>query len=124
MSGNQESRVRKEENDDDEEIKKVNIWDCGSPLYDAHELVALSHIVERHFMVLPYLSGSRTEAVSCSSSSSEKAVETTSSESGGSRSSVLGFFRMNVWKRKMDGEGKQKAKKQKTGISKIFAWKK
>lgn len=51
-------------------MKKIGddeIWDCGSPLYDSYELVAVSHLVERHFMILPYLSGSTTD-----SSSSQK----------------------------------------------------
>lgn len=33
------------------------LWDCGSPLYDSYELVSLTHIIERHFMSLPSLSG-------------------------------------------------------------------
>lgn len=42
-----------------EESLDIKIWDCGSPLYDAYELVAVSNLMERHFMILPYLSGSR-----------------------------------------------------------------
>ncbi|KAG2725476.1 hypothetical protein I3760_01G068300 [Carya illinoinensis] len=33
------------------------IWDCGSPLYDSYELVSLAHIIERHLMKLPNISG-------------------------------------------------------------------
>ncbi|KAH6779957.1 hypothetical protein C2S52_011194 [Perilla frutescens var. hirtella] len=114
----EESGVRKKEKDDE---KSLEIWDCGSPLYDAHELVAVSHVVERHLMILPHLSGSRFLAET-EISRSEKTVATTSVNAG--RSSVLGFFSKTVWKRKTDGEIKQKAKKQKTMISKFFAWKK
>ncbi|KAI3453798.1 hypothetical protein Pfo_010461 [Paulownia fortunei] len=32
-------------------------WDCGSPLYDAYELVSLANIIERHMMTLPWSSG-------------------------------------------------------------------
>ncbi|KAL3615700.1 hypothetical protein CASFOL_041361 [Castilleja foliolosa] len=54
-----ESYVRKK--GDDEEA--MRIWDCGSPLYDSYELVALTNIIERKFMIFPnYLSGSRKAA--------------------------------------------------------------
>ncbi|XP_057780028.1 uncharacterized protein LOC130998632 [Salvia miltiorrhiza] len=108
---------RNKEEEDDE--KWLKIWDCGSPLYDAYELVAVSHVVERNCMILPYLSGSRNDDVA-DSCSSEKAVETTSE-----RPSVMGFFCRNVWKRKRDGERDHKVKRHKiSGISKIFAWRK
>lgn len=104
----------------------MNVWDCGSPLYDSYELVAVSHIVERHFMVLPYLSGSRKvvedEEVSHSSSSlshqpSSPPEEDRTATSNAGKSCGLGF----LWKRKkMDGERRDKAKKQKTGIFKIL----
>lgn len=128
----QESHERKEEDDE----KAIKIWDCGSPLYDSYELVAVSHIVERHFMILPYLSGSRNlQNEPCQSSSSDKPAPdgAASKNAGKSSVSVLSFLselvERNVWKRKMDGDRKQKAKKQKTGISKIFTcrinpWKK
>ena len=107
--------VNQEEEDDG---KSMKIWDCGSPLYDAYELVALSHVVERNIMILPYLSGSRQEETAVSSTASS--VETTSE-----RSSVLGFFSRKVWKRKRDGEREHRAKRHKiSGISKIFAWRK
>ncbi|XWS32069.1 hypothetical protein CRYUN_Cryun23aG0129200 [Craigia yunnanensis] len=35
------------------------IWDCGSPSYDSHELVSLSHLIERYLMKLPSLGGSK-----------------------------------------------------------------
>ncbi|XP_015948035.1 pentatricopeptide repeat-containing protein At4g39530-like [Arachis duranensis] len=35
------------------------LWDCGSPLYDSFELATLSHIIDRHTVVLPHLSGSK-----------------------------------------------------------------
>ncbi|KAK8636240.1 hypothetical protein V6N13_004944 [Hibiscus sabdariffa] len=36
----------------------LDIWDCGSPLYDSYELVSVSHQIERHLMKLPSLGGS------------------------------------------------------------------
>jgi hypothetical protein len=29
------------------------IWDCGSSLYDSHELVSIVYTIERHMMVWP-----------------------------------------------------------------------
>lgn len=40
----------------EEEVRDgANEWDliCGSPLYDAYELVSLANIIERHMMALP-----------------------------------------------------------------------
>ncbi|KAL0464890.1 UNVERIFIED_CONTAM: hypothetical protein Slati_0376600 [Sesamum latifolium] len=110
--------------------KAINVWDCGSPLYDSYELVAVSHVVERHLMVLPYLSGSRNAATNSDDQKPARDDETTTTmaSSSAGKSSVLGFLRWN--KRKLDGESKQKAKRQKkTGISRIFqcrisSWKK
>ncbi|KAL7083155.1 hypothetical protein ACP275_14G144200 [Erythranthe tilingii] len=51
--------VRKEDDDEEEEEARKKIWDCGSPLYDSYELVAINSVIERHFMIFPYLSGSR-----------------------------------------------------------------
>ncbi|KAL8028129.1 hypothetical protein ABFX02_14G139200 [Erythranthe guttata] len=52
--------VRKDDDDDEEEEEaRKKIWDCGSPLYDSYELVAINSVIERHFMIFPYLGGSR-----------------------------------------------------------------
>uniref|UniRef100_A0A7N0RDG8 Uncharacterized protein n=1 Tax=Kalanchoe fedtschenkoi TaxID=63787 RepID=A0A7N0RDG8_KALFE len=32
----------------------VGVWDCGSSLYDAFELVSFSHLLERRMMLLPH----------------------------------------------------------------------
>ncbi|EYU32216.1 hypothetical protein MIMGU_mgv1a025593mg, partial [Erythranthe guttata] len=44
---------------ENEEI--IRVWDCGSPLYDSYEVVAINNLIERHFMKQPYLSGSRID---------------------------------------------------------------
>ncbi|KAG5223209.1 4-hydroxy-tetrahydrodipicolinate reductase [Salix suchowensis] len=41
-----------------QEEKTLAIWDLGSPLYDSYEVVALTHLIERQLMTLPYLGGS------------------------------------------------------------------
>ncbi|CAJ1961258.1 unnamed protein product [Sphenostylis stenocarpa] len=33
-------------------------WDCGSLLYDSHELISLAYTIERHMIVWPHLRGS------------------------------------------------------------------
>ncbi|KAL3517263.1 hypothetical protein ACH5RR_024165 [Cinchona calisaya] len=52
---------KKEKEDDHDQSTIPRIWDCGSPLYDSYELVSLSHLIDRHIMILPSLSGSRQE---------------------------------------------------------------
>ena len=45
---------------DQEQVVESAVWDCGSPLYDSYELVSLTHLIERHFMVFPmFLGGSK-----------------------------------------------------------------
>nr|GMD05551.1 uncharacterized protein LOC109164936 isoform X2 [Ipomoea batatas] len=31
----------------------INVWDCGSPLYDSFELVSVAHLIERNMRALP-----------------------------------------------------------------------
>uniref|UniRef100_A0A1D1Z151 ATP-dependent DNA helicase mph1 n=1 Tax=Anthurium amnicola TaxID=1678845 RepID=A0A1D1Z151_9ARAE len=40
-----------------EEEREVSPWDCGSPLYDSFELASLCHVLDRHLMALPTVSG-------------------------------------------------------------------
>ncbi|KAI5647156.1 hypothetical protein M9H77_33161 [Catharanthus roseus] len=68
---------------DEEEEEGMNVWDCGSPLYDSYELVSLGHVIDRHTMILPSLintngsrSSSATVAVEANApSSSSSAIE-------------------------------------------------
>ncbi|KAL2511306.1 Uncharacterized protein Adt_16906 [Abeliophyllum distichum] len=91
---------------EDGEMKK---WDCGSPLYDSYELVSVSHLIERHFMILPYYD------LRGSSRASPNQME---------ESTLMCFLselvESKAWKREMDTKrGKKKKKKSKTGISRI-----
>uniref|UniRef100_A0A494G9C5 Uncharacterized protein n=1 Tax=Solanum lycopersicum TaxID=4081 RepID=A0A494G9C5_SOLLC len=36
------------------EEEKKNTWDCGSPLYDSHEVVSIYSLIEKKFMSFPY----------------------------------------------------------------------
>ncbi|KAL2234666.1 UNVERIFIED_CONTAM: hypothetical protein Sindi_1198800 [Sesamum indicum] len=39
------------------------VWDCGSPLYDAYELVSVANVIERHTMALPSPFGFTTSSL-------------------------------------------------------------
>lgn len=41
------------------EKEEKAMWDCGSPLYDSHELASLNHLIERHLMAFTSLHGSK-----------------------------------------------------------------
>ncbi|KAJ6308030.1 hypothetical protein OIU76_017742 [Salix suchowensis] len=30
----------------------INVWDCGSPLYDSYEIASLGHLIDRHSLAL------------------------------------------------------------------------
>ncbi|KAK4415864.1 hypothetical protein Salat_2693800 [Sesamum alatum] len=112
----QESHDRKEVADGE----ALKIWDCGSPLYDSYELVAVSNVIERHLMELPYLNAgsSRKMANERGISPSLMSLPVKPAANGlasknGRKLSVLSFLSGLVWKRKMEG------KKQKTGSSMV-----
>jgi len=56
MEKTSEGKENEEEEGGDRDLA---IWDCGSPLYDSHELVSLSHIIDRHLMAVPHVGGSK-----------------------------------------------------------------
>ncbi|CAA2951659.1 uncharacterized protein LOC111410948 [Olea europaea var. sylvestris] len=117
----------------EEKERTLKVWDCGSPLYDSYELVSVSHVIERHFMVFPYLTKSRNVKKSSPVSSSPVLLE--SNKSAGSTQvtqiyhKVRGFALVNflfdlvdgnLWKKQQhDGETKKKSKpkKLKNGVS-------
>ncbi|KAJ0246485.1 Uncharacterized protein HA466_0170170 [Hirschfeldia incana] len=102
------------------------LWDCGSPLYDSYELVSLTHIIERHFMYLPSLSGTRKVCSSRTPSDlGDKANRTASTVvdlccSSDSRTGKLlgGVFRMKWWKSKKNADVMEEEHKKKT--KKVF----
>lgn len=88
------------------------VWDCGSPLYDSYELVSLTHIIERHFMYLPSLSGARKVCSSRTPSDlSDKAHRAASTvvdlccSSDSTTGKLLGgVFGMKWWKNKKNAD--------------------
>ncbi|KAG5251723.1 4-hydroxy-tetrahydrodipicolinate reductase [Salix suchowensis] len=58
MNRTLESRKDDQQEEEDDE-KALAIWDLDSSLYDSHELVSLTHLIERHLMTLPSLGGSK-----------------------------------------------------------------
>lgn len=120
-----------------EEEESTKIWDSGSPLYDSYELVSLGHVIDRHIMELPSLSGSR----GLTNQSSSRSSNLISSKQGGasgfgmakgsSTVSCFGEFREKVlWKkRRVNGEGEEKPKMVKRGVfyricKRIGSWRK
>lgn len=104
--------------DDKEEYEALAIWDCGSPLYDSHELVSLSHLIERHLMALPSLGRSR-RFISHFSHPSEVIINPSTTVDLGSTkvakwSSMVAclseFVGRKMWKKKVFGESKDKVK--------------
>lgn len=128
------SRIEEEEFDEgkenDEEEKVIKIWDCGSPLYDSYELVALSHLIDRHLMALPYLSGSRKETYESFQKAKSRIEEVTTSKNKLIKGSLMVRFHngsMEKIKEKDIADGERR-KKMKWGIvkicSRIISWKK
>ncbi|CAG7866168.1 unnamed protein product [Brassica rapa] len=96
---------------DDHDNDRI-LWDCGSPLYDSYELVSLTHIIERHFMYLPSLSGARKISSSRSPSDlgdkANRAVSTVVDlccSSDSTTGKLLGgVFGMKWWKSKKNAD--------------------
>lgn len=106
MNNNEIQELNEKTEEEKKEERMIKPWDCGSPLYDSHEVVSISHVLERNFMVLPYLSGSRTTKESSVISSSSFRLESkmASGSSKIKRSSMVKFFKDllegNLWKKK------------------------
>lgn len=107
-------------NDGGEAGGEIPMWDCGTPLYDAHELVSLAYTIERHMMVWPHLhDGSKpnpkpmiittTQFYDPEEASSPK----TSVTKGSSVVSSLNEFFMRIQKMKIRQRMKKKHKKMK-----------
>lgn len=122
------------------EEESTKIWDCGSPLYDTYELVSLGHVIDRHIMVLPSLSGSRclTNQTSRSSNLMSSEQSRSSNQTSGFQtakgSSTMSFFgeflEKVLWKkRRVNGQTEEKPKKVKCGgfyriCKRIGSWRK
>ncbi|CAL0315359.1 unnamed protein product [Lupinus luteus] len=104
-------------------VGAFSIWDCGSPLYDSHELVSLSHMVERHMMVWPYLGGSK-EIITQHSDPHEVMISNpTKNTRGSSKLTGLSEFLEKIIgkKREVIIEGRVKRhKKTQSGLSSIY----
>ncbi|CAA7062508.1 unnamed protein product [Microthlaspi erraticum] len=117
---------------DDQNDNRI-LWDCGSPLYDSYELVSLTHIIERHFMSLPYLSSA--EKLSCSRTPSDlgaKAnraasivVDVCCSSDSKAGKLLCGVFRTKRWTRKKNANlvvNDYVKKKKKKLFCTILSW--
>lgn len=125
-------KIREEEEDEkkEDEDEALKIWDCGSPLYDSYELVALNHVIDRHLMELPCLSGSRKDIIISHESSHAEAATSNKVKGSSMKNFFSGLMERKVgWKRKhADGGRREEPKKVKWGIIKICnrinSWKK
>ncbi|EXB61979.1 hypothetical protein L484_002759 [Morus notabilis] len=130
------SKVQEEDHKEEKELE-LAIWDCGSPLYDSYELVSLSHLIERHLMILPSLGGSRRFNISRFSRpvdvgppmKSNVGINTKVAKGSSMVASLSEFMERKMWKRKVFGQRKEKTKKMKiTSLSgfynRILPWKK
>ncbi|KAF8032481.1 hypothetical protein BT93_D1405 [Corymbia citriodora subsp. variegata] len=110
----------KAEETEAEDGEALKVWDCGSPLYDAFELVSLSQVIERHLMAFPCNRKSNSQnnrpnvmSASCPEDES-KACKV---------SSWLDIVRKRMWKRfRTSGRGKEDPKKLKVGRDRGFCY--
>jgi hypothetical protein len=121
------------EEEEEEGDRGLAIWDCGSPLYDSYELVALSHIIDRHLMALPHVSRSKRLIAPFPHANNVVVTSMASSPPGGSfrGSAMVGRVKefdviRKMWKRKVVTIGRWK--KTKTWLSalrkRIGLWRK
>ncbi|KAJ6404324.1 hypothetical protein OIU84_012493 [Salix udensis] len=73
MNRTLESRKDDQQEEEDDE-KALAIWDLDSSLYDSHELVSLTQLIERHLVTLPSLGGSKRVLSSKKTSQASVAV--------------------------------------------------
>ncbi|GMJ00943.1 hypothetical protein HRI_003763500 [Hibiscus trionum] len=78
----------------------LDIWDCGSPLYDSYELVSLSHKIERHLMTLPSLGGSNRNPHRSDVTPATPADNGRAKESSSLRRRLGKFLVSKIWKRR------------------------
>ncbi|OIV95044.1 hypothetical protein TanjilG_10864 [Lupinus angustifolius] len=99
------------------------IWDCGSPLYDSHELVSLAYAIERHMITWPSIIGPNPFITTQFFETHEAKVSTKSSVTKGS-SMVTTFSEIlvkNSLKKKLNPlKKKKKDKRRRTLFYELF----
>ncbi|KAJ8900617.1 hypothetical protein K2173_025394 [Erythroxylum novogranatense] len=100
------------EEEKSEEVNSLALWDIGSPLYDSYELVSLSHLIERHLMIVPCLGGSKRVSSNYISSAPDMVIPSSKSlapnlfysidakDSSSEVNSFGQFIRSLIWKMK------------------------
>ncbi|XP_039172076.1 uncharacterized protein LOC120294969 [Eucalyptus grandis] len=112
------AKVEESEAEDGEALK---VWDCGSPLYDAFELVSLSHVIERHLMAFPCDRKSRSQNNRAHVTSASCIEDANKACKVPSWREIL---RKRMWKRfRMSRRGKEDQKKLKVGPDRGFSCK-
>ncbi|KAH7850434.1 hypothetical protein Vadar_032826 [Vaccinium darrowii] len=87
----------------------MKVWDCGSPLYDSYELASLGHVIDRHVLALPFLSGSWRPVKQISHSSAvfpiaEEEIESKKAKGCSMVSCVGDLLEKFLWKRRQKEE--------------------
>ncbi|KAJ7962533.1 4-hydroxy-tetrahydrodipicolinate reductase [Quillaja saponaria] len=102
-----------------EEEEGLAIWDCGSPLYDSHELVSMSHIIDRHLMALPSLGGSKPFITHQSNAVVSLLVDEIGCKGNSKGSSMVaslgGFMVRKIWKKRVASKISEQLKTKKIG---------
>ncbi|XP_030540982.2 uncharacterized protein LOC115748596 [Rhodamnia argentea] len=119
MEGKEMIRARAEETEV-EDGEALKVWDCGSPLYDAFELVSLTQVIERHLMTFPCSRKSnwqdnpaRVAPASCAEDANELCKVPSWRE----------IVRKRMWKRlRTSGHGKEDPKELKVGPNHGFSY--
>ncbi|KAF9687894.1 hypothetical protein SADUNF_Sadunf02G0140700 [Salix dunnii] len=121
---------KKDDQQEEEEEEALAIWDLGSSLYDSHELVSLTHLVERHLMTLPSLGGSKRLSSKKTSQASVAVPAAVLVSNMGSKSetkrvrfsstlNILSeFVRRKLWIKKRIGSHRRKDNSEKLWIKK------
>lgn len=69
--------MKKRSEEEEERGGGPKVWDCGSPLYDAYELVSAANIIERHMMSLPSPFGFASSSLEFEEEACKKTTTTT-----------------------------------------------
>nr|XP_004494971.1 uncharacterized protein LOC101510241 [Cicer arietinum] len=96
------------------------IWDCGSLLYDSHELVSIVHAIERHMMLWPNHGDSKPIVAQYYDPEEVTSIQNVSKGSSSIVTSSSEIFMKSMWQRKFTRQGvKKKNKKTKSRFSKL-----
>lgn len=90
------------------------IWDCGSPLYDSHELVSIVYTIERQMMLWPSYDGLKRPIITQFMDTEKETSIRHVSKCSSVVTSSSETFTTNMWLKKLTSQGiKKKHRKMK-----------